>query len=124
MVAPKTTSATSGTKVIRCRRRLRGSLCIIYPPHRGRAAGQFGGNLATASENFFNIGPSPGAPGKKPGNDTGNDTRNDRRDDRIDQRFRRKACAEALVWRFRSPHHSCRESEMRTSEPKPHKINK
>ena len=25
-----------------------------------------------------------------------------------------------LVWRFRSPHHSCRESEMRTSEPKPH----
>src|SRR5262249_43193805 len=26
----------------------------------------------------------------------------------------------ALVWRFRSPHHSCSESEMRTSEPKPH----
>jgi len=25
-----------------------------------------------------------------------------------------------LVWRFRSPHHSCRESKMRTSEPKPH----
>ena len=25
-----------------------------------------------------------------------------------------------LVWRFRSPHHSCSESEMRTSEPKPH----
>ena len=25
-----------------------------------------------------------------------------------------------LVWRFRSPHHSCGESEMRTSEPKPH----
>src|SRR6516164_2193563 len=25
-----------------------------------------------------------------------------------------------LVWRFRSPHHSFRESEMRTSEPKPH----
>src|SRR5262249_22146953 len=24
-----------------------------------------------------------------------------------------------LVWRFRSPHHSCSESEMRTSEPKP-----
>src|SRR5205823_5104699 len=23
-----------------------------------------------------------------------------------------------LVWRFRSPHHSCSESEMRTSEPK------
>src|SRR5215470_1173437 len=29
-----------------------------------------------------------------------------------------------LVWRFRSPHHSCSESEMRTSEPKPHQINK
>src|SRR5262249_19301291 len=28
-----------------------------------------------------------------------------------------------LVWRFRSPHHSCSESEMRTSEPKPHQIN-
>ena len=27
---------------------------------------------------------------------------------------------ELLVWRFRSPHHSCSESEMRTSEPKPH----
>jgi polar amino acid transport system substrate-binding protein len=26
----------------------------------------------------------------------------------------------ATVWRFRSPHHSCSESEMRTSEPKPH----
>jgi cytosine deaminase len=26
----------------------------------------------------------------------------------------------ALVWRFRSPHHSCGESDMRTSEPKPH----
>src|SRR5262249_28397640 len=26
----------------------------------------------------------------------------------------------ALVWRFRSPHHPCSESEMRTSEPKPH----
>ena len=26
----------------------------------------------------------------------------------------------ALVWRFRSPHHSCREFVMRTSEPKPH----
>jgi hypothetical protein len=25
-----------------------------------------------------------------------------------------------LVWRFRSPHHSYSESEMRTSEPKPH----
>ena len=25
-----------------------------------------------------------------------------------------------LVWRFRSPHHSCGTSEMRTSEPKPH----
>src|SRR5262249_5222419 len=25
-----------------------------------------------------------------------------------------------LVWRFRSPHHFCSESEMRTSEPKPH----
>src|SRR5262249_43117841 len=30
----------------------------------------------------------------------------------------------ALVWRFRSPHHFCSESEMRTSEPKPHWINK
>ena len=29
-----------------------------------------------------------------------------------------------LVWRFRSPHHSCSESEMRTSEPKPHYVNK
>src|SRR6185369_13210346 len=29
-----------------------------------------------------------------------------------------------LVWRFRSPHHSCRESEMGASEPKPHWINK
>ena len=28
--------------------------------------------------------------------------------------------ARALVWRFRSPHHSRSESEMRTSEPKPH----
>jgi membrane glycosyltransferase len=27
---------------------------------------------------------------------------------------------DALVWRSRSPHHSCSESEMRTSEPKPH----
>ena len=27
------------------------------------------------------------------------------------------------VWRFRSPHHTCGESEMRTSEPKPHWIN-
>jgi len=26
----------------------------------------------------------------------------------------------AAVWRFRSPHHSCRELDMRTSEPKPH----
>jgi hypothetical protein len=25
-----------------------------------------------------------------------------------------------LVWRFRSPHHFCGKSEMRTSEPKPH----
>jgi hypothetical protein len=25
-----------------------------------------------------------------------------------------------LVWRFRSPHHFCRELVMRTSEPKPH----
>src|SRR5262249_9362058 len=25
-----------------------------------------------------------------------------------------------VVWRFRSPHYSCSESEMRTSEPKPH----
>jgi hypothetical protein len=29
-----------------------------------------------------------------------------------------------LVWRFRSPHHSRRELAMRTSEPKPHDINK
>src|SRR5262249_38454444 len=29
-----------------------------------------------------------------------------------------------FVWRFRSPHHSSRESAMRTSEPKPHEINK
>src|SRR5882757_1053015 len=29
-----------------------------------------------------------------------------------------------LVWRFRSPHHSCSESEIRTSESKPHGINK
>src|SRR5262245_9759457 len=28
-----------------------------------------------------------------------------------------------LVWRFRSPHHSCSDSEMRTSEPRPHQIN-
>jgi uncharacterized membrane protein YfcA len=27
--------------------------------------------------------------------------------------------SDELVWRFRSPHHSCRDSEMRTSEPKP-----
>ncbi len=27
-------------------------------------------------------------------------------------------------WRFRSPHHSAASSEMRTSEPKPHQINK
>src|SRR5262249_14632952 len=26
----------------------------------------------------------------------------------------------SLVWRFISPHHFCSESEMRTSEPKPH----
>ena len=25
-----------------------------------------------------------------------------------------------VVWRFRSPHHFCGKSEMRTSEPKPH----
>jgi hypothetical protein len=30
----------------------------------------------------------------------------------------------SLVWRFRSPHHSSREFAMRTSEPKPHEINK
>src|SRR5581483_5750917 len=29
-----------------------------------------------------------------------------------------------LVWRVRRPHHSCRESEMQASEPKPHEINK
>src|SRR5262245_16329576 len=32
--------------------------------------------------------------------------------------------AEPLVWRFGSPHHFCSEPEMRTSEPKPHEINK
>src|SRR6516162_11778964 len=32
--------------------------------------------------------------------------------------------AVALVWRFRSPHHSSREFAMRISEPKPHEINK
>ncbi len=32
----------------------------------------------------------------------------------------RLACSQKLVWRFRSPHHSCREFVMRTSEPKPH----
>jgi hypothetical protein len=31
---------------------------------------------------------------------------------------------DALVWRFRSPHHQCREFVMRTSEPKPHQSNK
>jgi hypothetical protein len=31
---------------------------------------------------------------------------------------RRQKCL--LVWRFRIPHHSFRESDMRTSEPKPH----
>ena len=30
----------------------------------------------------------------------------------------------SLVWRFRSPHHSRGESKMRTSEPKPHWIDK
>jgi hypothetical protein len=54
---------------------------------RWRSKGQFGGNLATASEDFFNICRSPGAADKKP--------RNDRSDDRIDQRFRGKACSEA-----------------------------
>ena len=29
-----------------------------------------------------------------------------------------------LVWRFRSPHHFHGKSEMRTSEPKPHRVNK
>jgi hypothetical protein len=29
-----------------------------------------------------------------------------------------------LVWRFRSPHHSSREFATRSSEPKPHEINK
>src|SRR5262249_7433118 len=33
---------------------------------------------------------------------------------------REQNCLTALVWRFRSPHHSCSDSEMRTSEPKPH----
>jgi hypothetical protein len=32
-------------------------------------------------------------------------------------------CDDRLVWRFRSPHHSCGASEMRISEPKPHWIN-
>src|SRR5215467_12773211 len=34
--------------------------------------------------------------------------------------FKSKKPVNLLVWRFRSPHHSCSESEMRTSEPKPH----
>ena len=29
-----------------------------------------------------------------------------------------------VVWRFRSPHHFRGKSEMRTSEPKPHQVNK
>jgi len=29
-----------------------------------------------------------------------------------------------LVWPFRSPHHLCRGFVMRTSEPKPHQINR
>jgi len=36
----------------------------------------------------------------------------------------RLKCLSALVWRFRSPHHSSREFAMRTSEPTPHEINK
>src|SRR5215471_12782347 len=38
------------------------------------------------------------------------------------RRARSRKCRR-LVWRFRSPHHSRSESEMRTSEPKPHQIN-
>ena len=38
-------------------------------------------------------------------------------------RGRRRTGKAALVWRFRSPHHSCSDSEMRISEPKPHWIN-
>jgi hypothetical protein len=30
----------------------------------------------------------------------------------------------SLVWRLRSPHHSSHEAAMRTSEPKPHSINR
>src|SRR3954451_24870760 len=37
---------------------------------------------------------------------------------------RRNLTATRLVWRFRSPHHSRRESEMRTSQPKSHSLNK
>jgi hypothetical protein len=32
--------------------------------------------------------------------------------------------ASIQVWRFRSPHHFCRGFVMRTSEPKPHQINR
>src|SRR5262249_8225287 len=35
-----------------------------------------------------------------------------------------REAAKQLVWRFRSPHRSSREFAMRTSEPKPHEINK
>src|SRR5262245_16758503 len=36
----------------------------------------------------------------------------------------RMAWRQSLVWWFGSPHHFCSEPEMRTSEPKPHEINK
>ena len=38
----------------------------------------------------------------------------------LSRRYPVEGLAEALVWRFRSPHHSGGESETRTSEPKPH----
>ena len=34
------------------------------------------------------------------------------------------AVAASWLWRFRSPHHFSGKSEMRTSEPKPHQVNK
>src|ERR1041384_1277371 len=69
MVAPKTTSATSGTKVIRCRRRLRESLCIIYHQNREALQWAIGGNLTTGGENFFNFRWLPGVAGQKSEND-------------------------------------------------------
>jgi hypothetical protein len=54
---------------------------------------QSGGNLATASEDFFNICQSRGAAGEKPRKTKRNQEKP--RDDRIDQRFReKKGCSE------------------------------